>query len=111
VWYYRRNLTTSVKNFFVQGVMPLIGGLILYFILGWSFWYYWNPANSSTHLRIFGREICGVFTLDVGILLIGVILMFTMQVFRPAFFRGQTLNRDTPTLVTERLGSTQAEAH
>jgi len=21
VWYYRRNLTTSVKNFFVQGVM------------------------------------------------------------------------------------------
>jgi hypothetical protein len=52
-----------------------------------------------------------VFTLDVGILLIGVILMFTMQVFRPAFFRGQTLNRDTPTLVTERLGSTQAEAH
>ena len=111
VWYYRRNLTTSVKNFFVQGVMPLIGGLILYFILGWSFWYYWNPANSSTHLRIFGREIGGVFTLDVGILLIGVILMFTMQVFRPAFFRGQTLNRDTPTLVTERLGSTQAEAH
>jgi len=51
-----------------------------------------------------------VFTLDVGILLIGVILMFTMQVFRPAFFRGQTLNRDTPTC-DERLGSTQAEAH
>ena len=111
VWYYRRNLTKSVKNFFVQGVMPLIGGLILYFILGWSFWYYWNPANSTTHLGVLGRQIGGTFTLDVGTLLIGVILMFTMQAFRPAFFRGQTLNRNTPTLVTDHYGTDQAEAH
>ena len=27
--------------------------------------------------------------------------MFTMQTFRPAFFRGETLSRDSPTLVTE----------
>ena len=27
--------------------------------------------------------------------------MFTMQAFRPAFFRGETLNRDSATLVTE----------
>ncbi len=76
-------------------------GLILYFILGWSFWYYWNPANSYTHLALFGRQIGGTFTLDVGTILLGVILMFTMQAFRPAFFKGQTLNRTTPTLVTQ----------
>jgi amino acid transporter len=111
VWYYRQNLTKSAKNFFVQGVMPLIGGLILYFILGWSFWYYWNPANSTTHLEILGRQIGGTFILDVGTLLLGVILMFTMQAFRPAFFRGETLNRDTPTLVTEHYGTDQAKAH
>jgi hypothetical protein len=110
-WFYRRNLTKSVTNFFVQGVMPLLGGLILYFILGWSFWYYWNPDNSTTHLRIFGREIGGTFTLDVGMLLLGIILMFTMQAFRPAFFRGETLNRDTPTLVTEHYDVTQAKVH
>ena len=110
-WYYRRNITKSVKNFFVQGVMPLIGGIILWFILGWSFWYYWNPDNSTTHLKILGREIGGTFTLDVGILLLGVILMFTMQTFRPAFFRGETLNHDTPTLVTEHYSANQMEAH
>ena len=106
-WYYRHELTTSVKSFFVQGVMPLIGGLILYFILGWSFWYYWNPVNSYTHLKVFGREIGGTFTLDVGTILIGLILMFTMQAFRPAFFRGETLNRSTPTMVTEHFGAEQ----
>ena len=111
VWYYRKVLNKSVHNFFVQGVAPLIGGLILYFILGWSFWYYWNPANSYTHLGIFGRQIGGVFTLDVGTLVIGVILMYTMNAFRPAFFRGETLTRDSPTLVTEEFGTTPGEPH
>jgi amino acid transporter len=101
VWYYRKGLTKSVHNFIVQGVAPLIGGLILYFILGWSFWYYWQPVNSYTHWGIFGRQIGGVFTLDVGALVIGLILMYTSAAFRPAFFRGETLNRDSPTLVTE----------
>lgn len=85
----------------MQGIFPTIGGLILFFILGWSFWYYWQPANSYTHWGIFGRQIGGVFILDVGTLLIGFILMFLMQAFRPAFFRGETLNRDSATLVTE----------
>jgi amino acid transporter len=111
VWYYRKNLNKSVHNFFIQGVLPSIGGLVLYFILGWSFYYYWQPDNSTTHMDVFGREIGGTFTLDVGTLLIGVILMFTMQAFRPAFFRGETLNRDTPTLVTEEFLSKQNEAH
>ncbi len=100
-WYYRKQLTQSVHNFFVQGVMPLIGGLILWFILGWSFWYYWQPVNSYTHWDIAGREIGGTFTLDVGSLVLGLILMFTYGAIKPAFFRGETLNRNTPTLVTE----------
>ena len=57
VWYYRKTVTASVHNFFIQGVLPLIGALILYFILGWSFWYYWNPVNSYTHWGIFHRQI------------------------------------------------------
>jgi amino acid transporter len=100
-WYYRKQLTKSVHNFFVQGMAPLFGGLILWSILGWSFWFYWNPVNSYTTWKVFGREIGGTFTIDVGGLLIGFILMFAMNVYRPAFFRGETLNRDTPTLVIE----------
>jgi amino acid transporter len=109
-WYYHKDLTKSVRNFFVLGAAPLLGGLILYFILGWSFWYYWNPVNSYTHLGIFGRQVGGVFVLDVLTLAIGVILMFTMNAFRPAFFRGETLSRNSPTLVTEAFGATASEA-
>jgi hypothetical protein len=108
-WYYRKQLTQSVHNFFVQGMAPLIGGLILWSILGWTFWYYWNPVNSYTHFELFGREIGGTFTLDVGALLLGFILMFTMQAFHPAFFRGETLRRDSPTLVTEKFVTPTAQ--
>jgi len=111
VWYYRKTLTASVHNFFIQGVLPLIGGLILYFILGWSFWYYWNPVNSYTHLGLLGRQIGGTFILDVGALLVGLICMFTMQAVRPAFFRGETLTRDSPTLVTEGFVTKTERAH
>jgi amino acid transporter len=100
-WYYRKTLTRSVRTFFMQGVFPTVGGLILYFILGWAFWYYWQPVNSYTHWGIFHRQIGGVFILDTGMLLLGIILMFTMQAFRPAFFRGETLNRNSATLVTD----------
>jgi hypothetical protein len=37
--------------------------------------------------------------------------MFTMQAFRPAFFRGETLTRDSPTLVTEEYGTTHETTH
>ena len=42
VWYYRKNLTSSLRNLVMQGILPLIGALILFFLLGWSFWYYWQ---------------------------------------------------------------------
>ncbi|MGD0083585.1 MAG: APC family permease [Acidimicrobiales bacterium] len=102
-WYYRKSLTSSVRDFFKRGVIPTLGGLILYFILGWSFWYYWNPNNSYTtwDMPIIHHVLGGTFILDVGMLLLGLILMFTMQAFRPAFFKGETLNRDSATLVTE----------
>ena len=45
-----------------------------------------------------------MFLLDVGALLIGVVLMFAYRALRPAFFRGEVLNRDTPTRVPEDIG-------
>jgi hypothetical protein len=44
-------------------------------------------------------------------LLLGIILMLLMQAFRPAFFRGETLNRDSATLVSEDYLAKQASAH
>src|SRR5664280_282680 len=47
-WYYRNDLTTSARNLWMRGILPVLGGLILYFILGWSLYFYWQPVNSYT---------------------------------------------------------------
>jgi amino acid transporter len=106
VWYYRATLTESARSLWIRGVIPLLGGLILWFCMGWSFWYYWNPANSDTSWKVPGtsRVIGGVFILDVGVLLIGIVLMYVYRAIRPAYFRAEILNRDTPTRVPEDLG-------
>ena len=107
-WYYRKNLLTSPRNFLVQGVMPFIGGIALLFALVWSAKADWNWDDGngqsytswtipfSPHWRI-----GGVFLLGFGTLLIGVVLMIVWRLLRPAFFRGETLNADTPTMVPD----------
>ncbi len=106
-WYYRKTLTESARSLWIRGILPLVGGLILWFCMFWSLWYYWNNANSDTRFTIPGthRIIGGVFILDVGILLLGIVLMFTYQAMRPGFFRGEVLNRDTPTRVPDQIGT------
>jgi amino acid transporter len=107
-WYYRRNLLTSPRNFFVQGVMPLLGGLMLLFALAWSAKDDWNwdggNGQSYTNWTLpFSPhwQIGGVFLLGFGALLLGLVLMIIWRIMRPAFFRGEILNRDSPTLVPD----------
>ena len=55
-----------------------------------------DPAYGS------GGAILGVgtvFAIGVGILGIGALLMLAWRLRAPAFFRGETLRHDTPTLV------------
>jgi amino acid transporter len=105
-WYYRRNLTSSVRNFFMQGVLPLLGGLILYGAGVYSLWEDWdvNTGNSVTRWTIpFSPhwEIGGVFVIAFLSMLVGVIFWIYLRVRQPAFFRKQTLTRATPTLVPD----------
>ncbi len=105
-WYYRKTLRESPRTLWMRGILPLVGGLILWFAMFWSFWYYWNPINSYSHFTFPGtdRVIGGVFALDVGTVILGVVLMYLWMAFRPAFFRGEILNRDTPTRVPTDIG-------
>jgi amino acid transporter len=105
-WYYRKSLTESMRSLWIRGIFPTLGGIILWFCMIWSFWYYWNNVNSETRWTLPGthRIIGGVFILDVGVILLGIVLMYLFKAFRPAYFRGEVLNRDTPTRVPEDLG-------
>ena len=107
VWFYRKSLTESTRNLWIRGVIPLLGGLILWFAMCWSFWYYWHPENSYTNWTLPfppHRTLGGVFILDVGAILLGIVLLFVYRAIRPAYFRGDVLNRDTPTRVPEDIG-------
>ncbi|MBE7189034.1 APC family permease [Jatrophihabitans endophyticus] len=107
-WYYRHNLTSSPRNFLFQGLMPLVGGVILFGVLIWSFHDDWiAPSDVSASYTSWQMgfaphwDIGGVFLLGVGTFLVGVILMFVWQAVSPTFFRGETLNSSTPTMVRD----------
>jgi len=107
-WYYRSTLTSSARNLWLRGILPVLGGLMLWAALAYNLYFYWGPGNSYTswHMGFWPHwDIGGVFLIDFFSLVLGVVLMFTFAAVRPAFFRGETLNRDTPTMVPEDLGT------
>jgi amino acid transporter len=108
VWYFRKTLTDSTRNLWLRGILPLTGGLILWFAMFWFFWYNWtNSGYSYTTWRFPGtdRVIGGVFIIDIAAIVVGIVLFLIWWAVRPSFFRGEVLNRDTPTLVPEDLGT------
>jgi len=104
-WYYRRSLTSSMRNLWMQGILPVLGGLILWFLGGWSVWLDYDVAteNDYTMWTVPGIhwQIGGAFVIAVVALLIGVVAYFYCKIRQPAYFRRETLTRATPTLVPE----------
>ena len=107
VWYYRRNLTSSARNLWMQGILPGAGGLILWFLGGWSIWqnYDVNTQNDYTFWTVPGLhwEIGGAFVIAAGAAIVGLLFFIYNRIANPAFFRKETLTRSTPTLVPDDL--------
>jgi amino acid transporter len=97
-WYFRRELTLGVKPLLLKGILPVLGGLTLAAVFVKLVVDTIDPEYGSGG-SVFGLGT--VFVLGVGLLVIGVVVMFAMQARHPAFFRGETLKHDTPTLIVE----------
>src|SRR5215467_13144249 len=104
-WYYRKNLTSSTRNLFMQGILPVSGALILWFLGGWSIWLDYDvaTANDYTMWTVPGIhwQIGGALVIAVVAGLIGVGAYFYCKIRQPAYFRGETLTRTTETLVPD----------
>jgi amino acid transporter len=104
-WYYRKTLLSSARNFWMRGVIPLLGGLIMYFLGGWSLWEDYDVAtgNSYTTFTVPGLhwQIGGVFVIVFLTSLVGFVVWLILRFTQPAYFLGRTLTRSTPTLVPD----------
>ncbi|GAA3557363.1 APC family permease [Microlunatus spumicola] len=87
VWFYRRTLTTSLRNFVMRGLFPFLGGVSLLGAFVIAAYQYANPDFGETSIGGIG----GVFLLGIGSLVLGLVLMFVWQARHPAYFRGETL--------------------
>jgi len=105
-WYYRRNLTSSARNLFMQGILPVAGALMLWFLGGWSVWLDYDvaTANDYTKWTVPGLhwQIGGAFVIAAGAAIAGVLFFIYNRIAAPAFFRKETLTRSTPTLVPDK---------
>lgn len=97
VWFFRRTLFTNARHFFMRGLLPLLGGIGMAaaFIISAK-----DMLDPEYGFTAFG-PVGGVFVIGVGMLALGVPLMIACAVRFRAFFRGETLNEDTPILVPE----------
>lgn len=71
--YYRRELTSSVKNFLFIGVGPVVGGLVLGYLFVRAVGEYSQTDQSYSGSELFG--VAAPVVLGLGLLLLGVVLM------------------------------------
>ena len=81
--YYRKELFKSARNFFLAGLIPVVGGIMMAYVGIRAFGYY-NQSVNDYSKPLLGIQI-PIFV-GIGGLVLGVILMFASWPFFPKFF-------------------------
>ncbi|ONI60921.1 amino acid transporter [Leifsonia sp. ALI-44-B] len=99
VWYFRRNLFDSAHNFFFRFLFPLLGAVLL------------TAAFVKSAIDMVSVDygystllgIGGTFVVGIGSLALGLVLAIVWWAFPGSkrFYRGESLNRETPVLVPD----------
>ncbi len=84
VWHFRRDLGHSLKDAWVKGVLPGVGGLILTA----AFFKSAHDMYSSDYGDTSFQGVGGVFLLGIGSLVLGLLVMVAYEVVAPEYFRG-----------------------
>lgn len=101
VWFYRKTLTTSFRNFVMRGLFPFLGGAMLAAVFGYGLVQFaqpdWLVDDNGDNVTIFGFGATAV--VGIAALVLGAILMGIWALRQPDFFRGKTLPRRSDDLV------------
>jgi hypothetical protein len=93
-WFYRKTLRASAASFWLRGVIPLLSGVMLLVILGWSIYFYTDPdqSDSSWAMPFWPHAtIGGVLSIGVITALVGLAWMLALQRSQRAFFSGAAM--------------------
>ncbi|MBP2392039.1 APC family permease [Aeromicrobium fastidiosum] len=82
--YYRRHLTESVRNFLLIGLGPVVGALLLIWLLVAAVRDLSDPANSYSETSWFG--LGPPLVIGIGIAVAGVVLMVWWRFVSPRFW-------------------------
>jgi amino acid transporter len=88
-WYFRKTLFKSSRNFFMRGLIPLLGGLFMAVVFVYGLIQFLKPNEKNG--TIFGLGAVGV--VGLGWLVVGAILMIIWNARAKEYFRGYTLER------------------
>jgi amino acid transporter len=84
-WYFRKQLLTSVKGFFLAGLLPLAGCVMMFYVFGKAFHDY-SETGAGYAKPLFGIQI--PIVIGVGTLLLGIPLtLLAALTLRPYFRR------------------------
>src|SRR6202012_1359935 len=97
-WYYRATLRDSQRNLWMRGILPALGGVLMYAAGIWSIWadYDYATENSYTSWLVpFWPHwyIGGTFIIAFLSGLVGLICGVWFRFVQPADFRKETLTR------------------
>jgi amino acid transporter len=98
IWYFRNELFNDTASVVFKLLFPLLGGLGLLAVFVVTLRDSASPDYGS------GASIGGVglvLILGLGLIVIGVAFMLARRAKDPAYFRGETLHKDTPALVID----------
>ncbi|TQK42926.1 amino acid transporter [Streptomyces sp. SLBN-118] len=94
VWYFRKVLTRSAADFWLKGVLPGLGAvMLLYFFCYAAFSVYADPEYGTTVIDLpWIGDTGGVSVIGIGALVMGAILMLIQRAVQGSWFR----NPDVP---------------
>jgi len=98
IWYFRNELFSDLPSIVFKLLFPLLGGLGL----TWVFVVTLRDSASPDYGS--GAGIGGVglvLILGLGLIVLGIVFMLIQRAKDPAYFRGETLVKDTPALIVD----------
>ena len=92
-WHFRDRMFQGARKLLEEGVLPGLSAVILFGLLIYSIYFYFDPSQSYVEVRlpIINVEVGGVMLIGVVTALLGLVLMVACEITRPAFFRDKSL--------------------